>query len=652
MTLKDIFIIDANFFISIFKLQRDGAIKNLMNGIAELRLDNLYSSTLILNELKLPNSSIAIIKKFLKFVPVPRQIINELTENVNPSATPQMADLSLVALAKILKQKFGKKTITIITNDFKLGKFIRSYSPQFNVLPPSGFLMMLVNSLDDRILRNYFKKLRKKISNYEMSYALERKDIYNPQEKLSWLVEKAIGVACQCNLIMQKEDLKTEGLDSKRELFLINRYILGEKISKSQINAIKNLIPFLDSIKNSQKEFNKNKKLLLDNRLSDTLVNVQKIINGLMDIFQLSMVSLKDNDKEIFEKVISKFLAQFEFFISMLYLELDELEQALEHFDKTIVFSFLAEQSKNIIIANYIKGLSLIFNNRFKDAADQFSLSHKLAEKFNSNQYRIINMGGEAIARFLAGENEKAQELMKHVNKLVEKDLEMSLLLMTEFADNFYVMSRPEIAIHLYNEALEISIELSKLEQSERIIEKLKRCFYSIGSCLPPMAAQLQKVIDLAHQQSSSESIEKYNIEISKISEINKLLFEDFPIKTGKKWIKGINLPKFLKEPMDLISANIKGNISMEMGTSTVTSLICLTHEQGGIAINVPEPMMVGTPELYKVKLNEKGTYKIMEASQIEKEKFFIRAKIYVKSKDDLILKKIFPKLYGRFFDN
>ncbi|NVM05130.1 MAG: hypothetical protein HWN67_22605 [Candidatus Helarchaeota archaeon] len=652
MTLKDLFIIDANFFISIFKLKREEVIKNLMKGITELKLDNLYTSNLVLNELKLPRTSVAMIKKFLKFVPVSRQKINELSQNVNPSATPQMADLSLVALAKILKQKFGKKAITVVTNDFKLSKFIHSYSPQFNVLPPSSFLMMLVNSLDNRLLRNYFKKIRKKLINYEMSYALERKDIYNPQEKLSWLVEKAIGVACQCNLILQKDDLEIEQLDSKRELFLINRYILGEKLSKSQFNAIKNLIPFLDSIKKSQKKFNKIKRLLIDNRLSDSLVNVQEIISDLMNTFQLSMVSLMDNEKDTFKKVISKFLAQFEFFISMLYLELDELEQALEHFDKTIVFSFLAEQSKNIIIANYIKGLSLIFNNRFKDAADQFSLSHKLAGKFKSEQYRIINMGGEAIARFLAGENEKAQEIMKNVNTLVEKNLEMSLLLMTEFADNFYVMSRPEIAIHLYNEALEISIELGKLEQSERIIEKLKRCFYSIGSCLPPMAAQLQKVIDLAHQQSSSESIEKYNLEISKISEINKLLFEDFPIKTGKKWIKGINLPEFLKGPMDLISANIKGNISMETGTSTITSLICLTSEHGGIAINVPEPLMIGTPELYKVRLNKKGTYKIIEASQIEKEKFFIRAKIYVKSKDDLILKKIFPKLYGKFFEN
>ncbi len=652
MTLKDLYIIDANFFISIFKLNRDEAINNLMKGIIELKLDNLYSSTLILNELKIPSSSVAIIKKFLNFVPVPRQKINTLTQNVNPSATPQIADLSLVALAKILKQKFGKIAITVVTNDFKLSKFIRSYSSQINVLPPSSFLMMLTNSLDNRILRNYFKKLRKKMSNYEMSYALERKDIYNPQEKLSWLVEKSIGVACQCNLILQKEDLEVEELDSKRELFLINRYILGEKLSKSQNNSIKNLIPFIDSIKKSQKEFNKIKKLLIDNRLSDSLVNVQKIISELMNTFQLSMVSLKNDEKEIFEKVISKFLAQFEFFISMLYLELDELEQALEHFDKTIVFSFFAEQSKNIIIANYIKGLSLIFNNRFEEAADQFSLSHKLAEKFKSNQYRIINLGGEAIARFLAGENETAQEIMKNVNNLVKKDLQMSLILMTEFADNFYVMSRPEIAIHLYNEALEISIELGKLEQSEKIIEKLKRCFYSIGSCLPPMAAQLQKVIDLAHQQSSNESIEKYNLEISKISEINKLLFEDFPFKTGKKWIKGINLPDFLKKPMNLISVNIKGNISMEMGVSTITSLICLTQEQGGIAINVPEPLMIGTPELYKVELNEKGSYKIIEASQIEKEKFFIRAKIYVKSKDDLILKKIFPKLYGKFFDN
>ncbi|MFX1451854.1 MAG: hypothetical protein ACFFCM_13480, partial [Promethearchaeota archaeon] len=102
---------------------------------------------------------------------------------------------------------------------------------------------------------------------------------------------------------------------------------------------------------------------------------------------------------------------------------------------------------------------------------------------------------------------------------------------------------------------------------------------------------------------------------------------------------------------MDLISTNIEENISTEMDYSTMTTLICLTDKQGGIAINVPDSIVIGTPELYRVELNEKGSYKIIEASQIEKEKFFIRAKIYVKSKDDLILKKIFPKLYGKFFE-
>ncbi|MHA1299415.1 MAG: hypothetical protein ACTSO9_08280, partial [Candidatus Helarchaeota archaeon] len=553
--------------------------------------------------------------------------------------------------AKKIQPQCKNKSITIVTNDFKLSKFIHNYSPQFKVLPPSSFLLLLTNNLDNRALRNYFRKLRKQLSKYEMSYALERKDLYNPQEKLSWLVEKAIGVACSCNLIIGKDELENTEIDEKRELFLINRYILGERLSKSQNQAIKNLIPFLDAIKKAQKEFNKNKKLLLQNRLSDSLFNTKEIINKLMNTYQLSSASLTGQDKKTFEKIISKFLAQFEFFISMLYLELNELEYALEHFDKTIIFSFLADQPKNIIIANYIKGLSLIFNNLFQDAANQFSLTHQLAEKLNIHQYRIINMGGEAIARFLAGENEKAQKIMKTVNNLVEKNLEMSFFLMTEFADNFYVMGRPEIAIHLYNEALEISIEIGKLEYSEKIVEKLKRCFYAVGNYLPPMAAQLQMLIDLAHRQSSSKSIEKYNQEISKISEINKLLFEDFPITTGKKWIKGINLPDFLKTSMDLISANIEGSISMEFGTATATTLICLNSEQGGIAINVPEPMMVGTPELYKIKLSKNGTYRIINTSQEEKEKFFVRAKIFVKSKDDLILEKTFPKLYGKFFE-
>ena len=88
MTLKGCFIIDANFFISIYQMKRDQAIQNLMRGISELKTDSLYSSNYILNELKIPKKSVNLIKKFLNFVPVPKQKIIELTKNVNPSATP------------------------------------------------------------------------------------------------------------------------------------------------------------------------------------------------------------------------------------------------------------------------------------------------------------------------------------------------------------------------------------------------------------------------------------------------------------------------------------------------------------------------------------------------------------------------------------
>lgn len=651
MTLHGCFILDTNFFISLYNIKKDEALENLKRIIDELKLDDLYSSNFILSELKIPQNSINNIKKWLKFITIPIQKIEELSNNVDPRTVPQEADLSLVALANVIQQKYEKKSIIIVTDDFKLGKFVHNYAPQFSVLPPSSFLMLLSNNLDNYPLRNYFKVLRKKLLNYEVSYALNRKELYKPEEKLSWLVDKAINVACQCNLIMGKEEAQEEIVDSKRELSLINRFILGEKLSKSQLNSISNFIPYLKSIKNSQKEFNSNKKLLIDNRVSDSLTNTQKIINELMITFQLSMASLKGNDKEIFQKIITRVLAQFEFFISTLYLELNELDEALDHFDKTIVYSFLADQSKNIIIANYIKGLSLIFNNRFKEAAEQFSLSQKLAEKFKFEQYRIINMGGEAIALSLAGENEKAQATMEKVDQLVEKNLEMSLFLMIEFADNFYVMSRPEIAFLLYKEALEISIELNKIDYSEMIVEKLKRCLYASGIYLSPATSQMQMLIDLAHQQKSSESIEKFNEEISKIGEINKLLFEDFPFITRNKWINGIDLPDYLKQPMDLISIINEEKTSAKGNIFSKTTLICLNALQGGIAINVPEPITIKTPELYKVQLNEKGVFKITQSSQTEKEKFFIRANIFVKSKEDLIIQQVFPQLYGKFFD-
>ncbi|MHC1591160.1 MAG: hypothetical protein ACXQS8_03670, partial [Candidatus Helarchaeales archaeon] len=584
------FIFDANFFINLYKIDHLNSIEKLQHAFmdAGLNAGQVFTTDVVFKELKsLSQKSLEILKRILNIIHIPSRDIRQLTSNKDPRKNPQDPDLSLVVLGLKLHQKNPKQSnITIVTNDFKLNNFIRMHAPKIRTLPPSSFILHLLNDLKDRELLRYFKKIRQQIMwECEVQYVMERRDTYNPREKLRWLVEKALTVAKPSAIITEMDEEEAQKDSLKRLRYLINRFLKGERLSKNQNQAIKEYIPFLNAVKKANKKLRKVVSYLESDRFQEIIKQFREISTYLLATLQKAKVQLDSDKSPVLIELIAAYLARFEFFSAISLIEIDR-QVALEHFDKVLTYSILANQVQNLLVINYFKALTIFFNSGgeqdYKEAGDQFNLTQELAKAQKNLRYFMLARFGEAISRYLSGEGQLALDIMTDVNKLVEKHLDISLDLWIEFGDNFYMIGMAGIAASLYREALEIAVQLERSETIDKILERLKRCLLATGSYVPSTIIKLEQFIDLAHDQDADST--SYNEAIARIAELNKQLHEEFQHFTGGRWVYGNELHESLLGPFDVINHKISEET---IGKKQVaeTTFFCYSDKHGGLAI-------------------------------------------------------------------
>ncbi|MHA1650356.1 MAG: hypothetical protein ACTSYB_09185, partial [Candidatus Helarchaeota archaeon] len=169
----------------------------------------------------------------------------------------------------------------------------------------------------------------------------------------------------------------------------------------------------------------------------------------------------------------------------------------------------------------------------------------------------------------------------------------------------------------------------------------------------------LHNLITKIHTLKDDATIEKYNQQIAKLGEINQLLFsKQFPYITDS-WITGDQLDKNLLQPFDLLHVVVERKHrgrGFRQRRVIYTDLYCYQQDLGGVIIRVPgilELKVKQIPMIYKIILNPNNSrFKILDTSIEDKQYYYARAIIQAKSKNHIIVKRIFPEIFGKFFED
>ena len=133
-------------------------------------------------------------------------------------------------------------------------------------------------------MRNYFKNVWQKSLNYTLSYMIERSKIYPAEQKITWLIEKAISVTEDSIL---SSDLEIVNPDAgvrfeigatkyADELEVCEKYIENQKLPQSDEAKVETIITFLENLKISREYIKRAREAIIKNESKEAVKFLKK----------------------------------------------------------------------------------------------------------------------------------------------------------------------------------------------------------------------------------------------------------------------------------------------------------------------------------------------------------------------------------------
>ena len=640
---NEIIVFDANFFICMNSIRAKDILKNLSRVGSDLGYD-YYISLVVFNEIKASHTFKEKFQEFINIEEIESLEIESIKDNLSKQGIrfpAQDPDLSLLSLSQKLLAGNDKISVSLVSDDFKLVKNANLYfRGKINILSLSSFLLKIHRTISNKQLRYYFKSIWKKSLNYTLSYMIERSKIYPAEEKITWLIEKAISVTQES--VVQKESVKFEIGKNKyeKEIIISEKYIENQNLANSEEKLISRIVNFLENLKISR-EYVKQARKAIEKHDSKDAVKFLKKGNGfLISLLQIASGQLTGlKDYEIVEQLICSEISKMEFLRAFLLVSLGRVNTAIDSLERAALFATIIHNHQTCLTLNYVKALILLFHGLYKNAIMAYNFTEELAEIYNDEKLKLKCAIGKSIALYIQGDDTAtAMAIMEEISSInMEENFLDAIIVFSELGDYFLALGHSQLAANLYNEALEISIDYKLKIRSDILIEKLKRAY--IATVLNGYSTEdimIDKLDVLLNKAYSVKDVEKYNEQIKKIASFNVLFYTPFPYISGKKKvIPYIKLPKELQE--DYLEVVHFEKIENKKGVGVDRYLFIVSHYELGLfgIIVKTEDNVIGIAENYTLKFKPTSKMKIYKPSEELRDTYLIRAIIEVTSKDE-----------------
>ncbi len=655
--LREQFVFDANFYICMLSIKAPQILSNLEKAAKELGYD-YFMSEIVFNEIKAPTTFKTRLNGISNVEKVDDHDIEMIKNTLKTSGIrfpAQDPDLSLLALSQFLLNGENNIIVHLVTDDFKLAKNAAlMYKGKLNILSLSSFLLKLHRTLTNSRMRKYFKNIWKRSLNYTLSYMIERSKIYPAEEKITWLIERAVSVT-EDSIITQDhylEDKKVEfGITKSKyqeEIDISEKYIEGQSLPQSEEEKVQGFITFLENLKISREYLKRTRDSIVKND-SKNAVKFLKTGNAfLISLLQLALGQLhKIADYEIIEQMICSEISKMEFLRAFLLVSLGRINSAIDSLERAALFSTIIHNYNTCLTLNYLKALILLFHGLYTNSILAYNFTEELSESFNEEKLKLKCAIGKAIALYLQGGNENinsAVSIMREIADInFEENIKDAIIVFSELGDYFLALGHSQIATNLYNESMEMAIDAGLDWKVDILIQKLKRAYISTvlnGYTTEDVVDKLDILLDKAY---SVKDIDKYNEQIRKISSFNSLFYSPFPHLSGnRKQVQFRNLPKELQE--DFLDV-----VHIDKAEKEYILFIVSHYDLGLLGIRLKtDENITGVAENYKLKIKPTSKVKIYAPDDELRDVYLIRAIIEVIQKEGCEIVYTLPSFFSQ----
>ncbi|MEC7253980.1 MAG: tetratricopeptide repeat protein [Candidatus Thermoplasmatota archaeon] len=539
--------------------------------------------------------------------------IRGLGAKIGERASPQDVDLSLMVLAYDM-QREGHHVV-LVTDDFKMAKATEEHQLASEVCPPSTFFERLSTKAKGKHASE-LRRLGRRIRAAEMQYAISRRNEYDVQAKITWMVDSLLSSTPSKRPQPQVNQGGTSSVDLLNEL---NRMIQGEDIKSSIRKKLAPLKASCQGMMELEHHVAQLKKKLSKESLEEIIIETQALIANSLENVGIDLAPLDRELVDTAHRFHSRILVRAE--MALAIMKRMKGDAVGSHLHLSTALFQATHVDDDIIEARILARLAVLAlsTNKFEKAIRLSTSSlglNTLSMPMKLKQHIV-----QAMAQYLT--EIPSDGAIKHAQTMVHDDVAMAAQALTELGESFLALNRPDFAIELFDEALEcVSAEQKISEELGELILLAHRAMEESDIEIEG----LRQILDQIHQQTVEQEKQVEDV----VEQISKRQQDSSELVVSNEWQDSSSI---LNDERPLYISNVVGDASEEQ-------LILAQHPSlGSVGIWLPAKADAPQPGA-KITLTN-GRVKIAEPPKDVAESYSIRALIAIEFPESLVFQSL-----------
>ena len=532
---------------------------------------------------------------------------------IGERASPQDVDLSLMVLAHDM-QRDGHHVV-LITDDFKMAKATEEHQLAAEVCPPSTFFERLSTKAKGKHASE-LRRLGRRIRAAEMQYAISRRNEYDVQAKITWMVDSLLASASTKPV---KATAQSGGESKVNLLNELQRMLKGEDIKTSVRKKLTPLRASCETMMLLEEHVAQLKLKLSKESLDDIIIETQALIADCLENAGIDLAPLNRELVDVAHRFHSRILVRAE--MALAIMKRMKGDAVGSHLHLSTALFQATHVDEDLIEARILARLAVLAlsTNKFEKAIRLSASSLGLGTLNTSMKLKQHIV--QVMAQYMAGASQ--EEAMNHAQSMVHADLAMASQALTELGESFLALNRPDFAIELFDEALEcVSSEEKMSEELGELILLAHRAIQDDDNEIDG----LRQVLDQIHQQTDAQEKQVEDV----VEEVSKRQEDAIELVFSNDW-QDANL--VLNDERPLYISSVVGDASEEQ-------LILAQHPSlGSVGIWLPARADAPKPGA-KITLTN-GRVKMAEPPSEVVESYAIRALIAIEFPESLVFQSL-----------
>lgn len=539
--------------------------------------------------------------------------IRGLGSKIGERASPQDVDLSLMVLAHDM-QRDGHHVV-LVTDDFKMAKATEEHQLAGEVCPPSTFFERLSTKAKGKHASE-LRRLGRRIRAAEMQYAISRRNEYDVQAKITWMVDSLLASASTKPV---KATAQSSGESKVNLLNELQRMLNGEDIKTSVRKKLTPLRASCEMMMLLEDHVAQLKRKLLEESLDEIIIGTQVLIANCLENAGIDLAPLNRELVDVAHRFHSRILVRAE--MALAIMKRMKGDAVGSHLHLSTALFQATHVDEDLLEARILARLAVLAlsTNKFEKAI-RLSTSSLGLGTLNSSM-KLKQHIVQAMAQYMAGASQN--EAMNHAQSMVHADLAMASQALTELGESFLALNRPDFAIELFDEALECVSSGEKM--SEELGELILLAHRAIQEDDNEIEG-LRQVLDQIHQQTDAQEQQVEDV----VEEVSKRQEDAIELVFSNDW-QDANLVLNDERPL---------YISSVVGDALEEQLILAQHPSlGSVGIWLPAKAQAPKPGARLTLTN--GRVKIAEPPSEVVESYAIRALIAIEFPESLVFQSL-----------